>query len=373
MSAPGARPLRVLMTADTVGGVWTHACELIGALAPLDVHVTLATLGARLTPAQARTAAALPNVELAESTFAAEWMPDPWRDVDAAGAWLLDLAAACRADVVHVHGYAHAALPFAAPVIAAAHACVLSWHLGVRGTEPGPEWTEYRARARRGLQLADAVVAPTAAILRAICDAHAIPRRGRVIAYGRGPAAWRPAAKEPFVLSAGRLWDEAKGIVDLDACAARVAWPIHVAGPTSGPGGVGRVSARGVRLLGELPADALAGWMGRAAIFALPARYEPFGMSILEAALAGCALVLGDLSTLREVWGDAAVYVPGGDPDALAHALRTLARDDHRREQLAARARTRALTLSPRRMGIAYRALYDEQLVATRRLAAMFS
>jgi hypothetical protein len=60
---------------------------------------------------------------------------------------------------------------------------------------------------------------------------------------------------------------------------------------------------RRVRCLGPLEASELAGWMHRAAIYALPARYEPFGLSALEAAQAGCALVLGDLSSLREVWG----------------------------------------------------------------------
>ena len=39
--------MRVLMTADTVGGVWTYALELAGALAPLGVDITLATMSPR--------------------------------------------------------------------------------------------------------------------------------------------------------------------------------------------------------------------------------------------------------------------------------------------------------------------------------------
>ena len=62
------------------------------------------------------------------------------------------------------------------------------------------------------------------------------------------------------------------------------------------------------------------GWP-RAAIYALPARYEPFGLSALEAALSGCALVLGDIPSLREVWGDAAVFVPPDDAGGLRDAL----------------------------------------------------
>ena len=58
---------------------------------------------------------------------------------------------------------------------------------------------------------------------------------------------------------------------------------------------------------------ALARKMAEASIYALPARYEPFGLSALEAALSGCALVLGDIPSLREIWGPAAIYVPADD------------------------------------------------------------
>jgi glycosyltransferase involved in cell wall biosynthesis len=113
-------------------------------------------------------------------------------------------------------------------------------------------------------------------------------------------------------------------------------------------------------MLGELPPDELAEWMARASIYALPARYEPFGLSVLEAALAGCALVLGDLPSLREVWEQAAVYVPPGDPGALQHALAALIRDPLLRGVLAASARARAARFTPACMAEAYRALYDE-------------
>jgi glycosyltransferase involved in cell wall biosynthesis len=163
-----------------------------------------------------------------------------------------------------------------------------------------------------------------------------------------------------MVLSSGRLWDEAKGLADLVACARRVEWPIAVAGPLSPPGGPVAQVPRGVEALGPLAADELAAWMARASIYALPARYEPFGMSVLEAALAGCALVLGDIPTLREIWGETAVYVPPGDPDALGFALNALIRDPLARGARGALARSRALRLSGSRMAAAYSALYGE-------------
>ncbi len=54
--------------------------------------------------------------------------------------------------------------------------------------------------------------------------------------------------------------------------------------------------------VGRLGPEEMREQYARAAIFAHPARYEPFGLSVLEAALSGCALVLGDISSLRELW-----------------------------------------------------------------------
>jgi len=102
----------------------------------------------------------------------------------------------------------------------------------------------------------------------------------------------------------------------------------------------------------------LAVWLGSAAIFALPARYEPFGLSALEAGLAGCALVLGDIPSLREVWDDDAVFVPPEQPHVLAEVLQCLALDVSWRDLMARRARARALQYTPERMAQAYMALY---------------
>ncbi len=113
-------------------------------------------------------------------------------------------------------------------------------------------------------------------------------------------------------------------------------------------------------LLGALPEPALARWMARAAIFAHPARYEPFGLAVLEAALAGCALVLGDVDSLRELWEGAAVFVPPSDAAALEAELRALAGDPARRAALAARSRGRALDLGPGRMARGYLDLYRD-------------
>src|SRR5881227_3519415 len=124
----------------------------------------------------------------------------------------------------------------------------------------------------------------------------------------------------------------------LDAAAAGLPWPVYVAGETEGPDGSAAV-ASAVKLLGSIARAELRGWMARASIFAAPALYEPFGLGVLEAARSGCALVLSDIASFRELWDGCAEFVDPRDPGALASALRRLASDPLRRAALAIRAR----------------------------------
>jgi glycosyltransferase involved in cell wall biosynthesis len=113
-----------------------------------------------------------------------------------------------------------------------------------------------------------------------------------------------------------------------------------------------------VRALGELPPALLAAELGSASIYCLPARYEPFGLSVLEAALAGCALVLGDIASLRETWGEAAVYVAPEDHAGLRGALQRLVARPQERERLARAARARAQRLTHHAMAQACLSAY---------------
>ncbi|WP_199853090.1 glycosyltransferase [Plantactinospora sp. BC1] len=64
---------------------------------------------------------------------------------------------------------------------------------------------------------------------------------------------------------------------------------------------------------------------------------------VYQGAAAGCAIVTSDTAPQRRALGDAAVFVPAGDPSALADALRDLAGDPDRLARLRRAARRRAL------------------------------
>jgi glycogen synthase len=352
------RPRRVLMTADTLGGVWTYALDLACALHARGLDIALATLGAPLTADQRRQLRALPWLTVREGRYRLEWMQDPWGDVQRSGEWLLGLEAELAPDIVHLNSYAHGALPWRAPTLVVGHSCVLSWWQAVHGESAPPAYDGYRRAVRAGLHAADLVVAPSGVMLDALHTHYGPLPRTLVIHNGRGKVGLAPAAKEPFLLAVGRLWDAAKNVAAVTAVAPRLPWPVCLAGDTRHPdGGTARLAR--VQLLGHLAPAELAGWYARASVYAFPARYEPFGLSVLEAALAGCALVLGDIPSQRELWEGAAVFVPPEDPERLVAVLRSLAEDERRRAELMQRARTRARQYSLERMAAAYLALYE--------------
>src|SRR5262249_12002692 len=101
----------------------------------------------------------------------------------------------------------------------------------------------------------------------------------------------------------------------------------------------------------------------KAAIYASTARYEPSGMSVLEAALSRCALILNDIPSLRELWGNAAIYFRTNDSGSLAEAVRSVSGDAQLRRNYANRAFQRAREcFNAHRMTDSYIQLYHSVL-----------
>jgi glycosyltransferase involved in cell wall biosynthesis len=73
---------------------------------------------------------------------------------------------------------------------------------------------------------------------------------------------------------------------------------------------------RRIFLPGRVPD--VAAWLERATAYVHPARWEGFGLGVLEAMLAGLPVVASNVSSLPELVGDAGVLVRPDDPSALA-------------------------------------------------------
>jgi glycogen synthase len=357
--------MRVLLTADTVGGVWDYAVTLARELRGAGAEVMLAVLG---EPTEERLADLPAGVEVAARPFRLEWMEGAAADLRPAADWLRGLAAAWRADLVHLNQMAYAAHGLGAPTLVVVHSDVLSWFREVQGHEAPPEWAPYARRVAEGLRAADRVTAPSR-YQAALTERHYGRAVDRVIHNGAVAPSGEPPPRraDAPVLSVGRAWDEAKGMRTYEE-AIRIlgdaAPPAHLCGELAGPGGEGFAPGRLV-CHGPLGRAGVERRMREATVYVSASRYEPFGLAPLEAALAGCALVLSDIGSFRELWEGCALFFPRGDARSLADALARLRDEPGRRAALADAAGLRARErYGAGRFGRDYLALYRELLGA---------
>jgi glycogen synthase len=346
---------KLLMTTDAVGGIWDFSLQLVESLADFGVEVALATMGPLPSETQKKAVQRVPNITLFQSAYRLEWMEDPWEDIARAGKWLLKLEQQLQPDIVHLNGYVHGSLNWAVPVCVVGHSCVLSWWNAVHNEPAPPTWSKYRLAVQKGIQHCDFLVAPSISMLKMLGRWYGRAPASSVIYNGRSSSRFQPGLKEPLVFTAGRLWDAAKNIAALVRCASDLPWQFVIAGD----GGSEIALPSNFRALGKVPSNQIAEEMARASIYCLPARYEPFGLTVLEAALARCALILSDIDSFRELWSEAALFVPLDDDRRLKQALSDLITDDRLRENLARAAWERAQKYSPETMVSSYLRLYE--------------
>jgi glycosyltransferase involved in cell wall biosynthesis len=337
--------MRLLLTTDGVGGVWTYSLELARALRPLGVETTVAVAGPAPSRAQLEEASAF---RLVQTGLPLEWVETSPDAVRRAGQEIVALASREAADIVQVSSAALlAGYNSSIPAIAVQHSCVASWWEAVK-EGPLPDELQWRRDlVEAGLRRASAVVAPSAAFAAETTRLYGVPTTA--VYNGRDTDGRSDIPPGEFVITAGRLWDEGKNVAVFDAAARMMETPFLAAGPVSGPNGAS-VQLENLQLLGKLEPARLQGLFAASPIYASAALYEPFGLSVIEAAQAGCALVLSDIPTHREIWGDAAVFVPARHPAGFAAAIEELMDSPAERERLGELARRRSAIFTPERM-----------------------
>jgi len=357
--------MHVLLTTDTVGGVWTFTRELSAGLLEANISVTLVSFGGTPSVEQQGWADALHEHHPDRFQFHAfdiplEWMPSNNRAFSAGEAALSRLIDHVAPDLLHANQFCFGATKGGLPRLVTAHSDVLSWADACRphGLEPSPWLTCYRTLVQRGLDAAEVVVAPTHAMLHALGRHFHLGNQRRVIANGRTfPKAANPQpVRQLQAVTAGRLWDEAKNIALLSRIQSAV--PILVAGEQQFSDHQQLSAAPSLHLTGALTESQLLELFHASAIYIAPSLYEPFGLAPLEAALCGCAILANDIPSLREVWGDAALYFHSAAE--LEQLLEQLATNPDLLAGAQQRAHARALTFSRDAMVQAYLNVYRE-------------
>lgn len=346
--------MRVLLTTDNLGGVWTFSISLAKGLKRHRIDVFLAITGRPLTTAQREELRGIPYYFAA---FKQEWMDDPWEDTERAGRWLMQIADQVKPHVIHLNSYTWGNLDWKQPVVMTIHSCVLSWWRAVKKKDAPRDWDRYRELVSAGIRAAGILTAPSKAMLDAAEELYGPFARSRVIYNGRENDIFRSSRKEKFIFSMGRLWDEAKNISLLISAAPMIDYPVVIAGETTDND---LQTPENVEFTGFINPHQVAGWLSKAAIYALPVRYEPFGYTFLEAAYSGCALIGGDIRSLREIWGESMVYTDPDNPSKLALTVNKLMERNDERQKYAVAAVNKAKQYTLDRMLTQYKDLYEE-------------
>jgi glycosyltransferase involved in cell wall biosynthesis len=303
-----------------------------------------------------------------ESEATLEWMSNnegAFRDV---APLLLRVADEFGAELLHSNQFCFGALPLSIPRLVVAHSDVLSWAEACRGEgiEACPWLDTYIHLSATGLGNASAVVAPTRWMLNALgknfhfaCEAHVIAN-GRTL---KAPAL--PSKRKLQAVTAGRFWDEAKNLKLLRDLRAPL--PLLVVGDTEYQSQAAVSLPAHIAILGHLAEDELLALFQESAIYLCTSVYEPFGLAPLEAALCGCAVLANDIPSLREVWGDGAVYFH--DATSLQVRLAELAHDPGQLAVARRRSRLRAQRYATVNMTGRYLALYQTMMTTYGRTA----
>lgn len=249
------------------------------------------------------------------------------------------------------------------------------FHLATLGRVRALEVSAIRALAHAVMRGARRVVTPSAAMremIRAYCPDLPI-EKFCVIPHGFGDAAFRAGLPLPsgaaaqmadshgvrllYVSHAAsykgiELLLEASRVLRDDAGVPATTW-LTIA-REDWPEGFPRYTAfitrhrleAHVRLLGRIPHGAVHRVYEAADLFVYPSLCESFGFPLVEAMASGLPIVAADLPLNREMCGDAAVYYPAREPDALAREIARVARDERLREALGAAGRIRARQFS---------------------------
>jgi glycogen(starch) synthase len=368
--------MHILVTADTIGGVWTYTRELVTGLVRGGDKVTLVSFGDLPNASQTRWMEDLPNVDYHPTAFKLEWMLDSEADMLASARYLETIIQEAQPDLLHLSQFYYGALECDVPRVVVAHSDVVSWWMAVHEkAPPKTDWLHwYRQVVARGLSQATAVVAPSRWMLEQVELLYGKLRSGFTIHNGRSAALFNPHQdKENNIASIGRLWDTGKNVALL--LRHEMPAPVCIVGCDRHPGFEGHAFAAeeissNVQLEPEQDESQIAQILARSAIYAATSQYEPFGLAPVEAALSRCAVVASDIPTFRELWDGAAIFFRNNDAESLLHALKELQRDPALRRMQGNLAYQHALQhFTAERMVAGYRKLY-QGLVSVRAISA---
>jgi glycosyltransferase involved in cell wall biosynthesis len=178
----------------------------------------------------------------------------------------------------------------------------------------------FKTFVRRSARHAAHVLAVSERTKGDIVELYGIPpARITVTPHGADPA-FSPGDGDrgEYLLLVGSV-EKRKNPLAAAAAASEIGLRLVVTGPVRDAELAGELERRGAQLRGYVVQEELVELYRGAACLLMPSRYEGFGLPVLEAMASGTPVVAAPDAALREVAGEAAVFV---EPERLADGVR---------------------------------------------------
>src|ERR1700756_4521942 len=186
--------MHVLVTTDTISGVWPYTRELVSGLVSRGLRVTLVSFGELPLPEQTSWMDSLHGLDYRPTAFRLEWMHEGEQDYAESAAYLSSIVQEIQPDVLHLNQFCYGDLPVDVPRIVVAHGDLITGWMAVHGHEPkSARWLHHYREAVIGGRLgAPPITPPTASMGDALHLSYVQVKRDKVIYNGRNPIFFNP-------------------------------------------------------------------------------------------------------------------------------------------------------------------------------------
>lgn len=198
---------------------------------------------------------------------------------------------------------------------------------------------------------------------------HGVPQCEARLSKAEARARFELPEGVPLIVTTGRVTRQKNQVVMLRSLVQMPDAHLAIAGIGAAEAELGsEARALGVsnrlHMVGELAPDEIYPFLAAGDVFAFGSLTETFGLSVVEAAIAGLPIVTNDLPVLREVLSlngqSAAVFADATDADRFGAAIVDLLRDPGRAATLTKVGREIAVRYRPEAMCAAYEAVLND-------------
>jgi glycosyltransferase involved in cell wall biosynthesis len=187
--------------------------------------------------------------------------------------------------------------------------------------------TVFRLVVPRALRQAARILTVSERTKADLVELYGVPAERIVVTpNGVDPAFTPGSGPGEYVLSVGAIQRRKNQLAALEAASA-AGLPLIVVGPEKDATLAAELRRRGARLEGYVETERLAELYRGAACLVQSSRYEGFGLPVLEAMASGTPVVALPDPALREVAGEAAIFV---EEAQLAHGIQRAVAERHR-------------------------------------------